>query len=169
MDRIEPRHEPDLKELTFRRSPRWSAPAADSRFALGVGVFLLVALIYPWYSYKVQAYLLGRDARNGIQEFAEAMEQETQALAIQQAKDVRASSEQATERRIAAVRVMGISDGNPPLVVVEFGQSNMMEADETICRQAARWLRRPVDGSVIRVQRARSSGTSAQIQELACP
>jgi hypothetical protein len=34
---------------------------AESRFVTGLVVFLLTALLYPWYAYRVQAWLLERD------------------------------------------------------------------------------------------------------------
>jgi hypothetical protein len=169
MDRVEPRHEPDFQDLTFRRIPRWSHPQQDHRFALGVGIFLLVALVYPWYSYKVQAFLLAKDLEAGAQKVARAMNKEVREANAQMAQELHESEAEPLSRRIAAVRVTGISDGNPPLAVVDLGESNLFEAGDTICRQTGLWLQRSVQGSIIRVQRFKSRGTVAPIQELACP
>lgn len=169
MDRIEPRHDPDLQSLTFRSSPRWSEPTTDGRFSIGIAVFLSVALVYPWYSYWVQKHLLARDMNAGVEELTEAVATESRDLDSRLAQRAQESAEVAQRRRIGAVRVTGISDGQPPLAVVDLGKSTFLEADETICRQTAAWLRRSVSGTVIRVQRLESHGTAAAIREMVCP
>jgi hypothetical protein len=169
MDRIEPQHEPDSRTLIFRSPPRWTEPVADNRFALGAAIFLLVALAYPWYSYWVQTHLLASDVEAGLEDFGKAMQQETAAASAQSASDAQGARERAEQQRVGAVRVIGISEGSPPLVVVDLGQSNLLEADITVCRQAARWLHRSTSGQVIRVQRAHVYGNANAIQELACP
>ena len=73
------------------------------------------------------------------------------------------------DRRVARVRVTGISEGNPPLAVVDLGDAGVFEAGDTICRQTELWLQRPLAGTVIRVQRFKSRGTLAPIEQLACP
>lgn len=169
MDRVEPRHEPDLQDLTFRRAPRWAEPPSDRRFALGIAIFLAVALAYPWYSYWVQTHLLARDIEQGVEEFSEAMGHEARQVAAQMDNARRESAQEAKDRRIASVRVTGISDGRPPLAIVELGPSNFYEATETICIQTSRWLRRPVSGSMIRVQNFKARGSTPPIQQLVCP
>jgi len=169
VDRIEPTHEPDLQNLTFRRSPRWSEPTTDGRFSIAVAIFLAVALVYPWYSYWVQTHLLARDLENGLKEFSTSVERDTREFDSRMAQQSRDSAESDQRRRIAAVHVTGVSDGQPPLAVVDLGRSNFMEADETICRQTAMWLHRSVSGSVIRVQRLKSYGSATVIEEMACP
>jgi hypothetical protein len=173
MDRIEPTTGADLQGVTFRRPPRWTEPATDSRFALGVAIFLLVALAYPWYSYRVQAYLMARDMRAGFEAFTGAMNRESDAVQaqaqLQVAQADRESAEVAQRRRLAQVRVSGISTGDPPLVVVQLGTSNLSEADALICRQAEPWLKRELSGRVIRVQGIHASGRTGTIQKVVCP
>src|SRR3546814_4745192 len=40
---------------------------ANSRFVIGLVVFVLVALLYPWYSYWVQARLVARDVTRAVE------------------------------------------------------------------------------------------------------
>src|SRR3546814_8398836 len=40
---------------------------ANSRFVIGLVVFVLVALLYPWYSYWVQARLVTRDVTRAVE------------------------------------------------------------------------------------------------------
>ena len=169
MDRIEPRQGPDLQDLTFRRAPRWSQPDSDHRFVLGVAIFLAVALAYPWYSYKVQAYLLARDLEAGVREFAQAADKELRQANAAAAQQHRQRSASSLASRVARVRVTGISEGNPPLAVVDLCDAGVFEAGDTICRQTELWLQRPLAGTVIRVQRFKSRGTLAPIEQLACP
>lgn len=169
MDRIEPRQGPDLQDLTFRAARHRSQPDGDHRFALGVAIFLAVAFAYPWYSYKVQAYLLGRDLEAGVEELAQSADAEMRQATAATAQHHHERSAAALANRLARVRVTGISDGSPPLAVVDLGTAEMFEAGETICRQTELWLQRSVAGTVIRVQSSRSRGTLAPIEELACP
>jgi hypothetical protein len=169
MERIEPRHEPDLQQLTFRRAPRWSEPVSDGRFSIGVAIFLLVALAYPWYSYWVQTRLLARDIEQGVEQLSDTVDNEKRQVSQQDEEQSRFAREQAIRQRIAAVRVTGVSEGSPPLAVVDLGQSDFLEADETICRQAGAWLHRSVSGKVIRVQGLRPRGSNSAINEMACP
>ena len=169
MARIEPRHEPDLQGLTFRRRARVAETSSDGRFAYGVAIFLLVALAHPWYSYWVQKHLLARDIEQGVSEFSDQMDRELRQLSARTAAASRAAAARTEIQRIGTARVVGISDGRPPLAVVDFGQSNIHEADEVVCRQTALWLRRSVAGTVIRVQNVGSRGTENAITELACP
>lgn len=141
----------------------------DPRFSIAVAVFLAVALVYPWYSYWVQSHLMARDIEAGVREFSKAVDQEVRQANSQMAQVARESAESAVWRRIAAVRVTGIGEGNPPMAVVDLGESNFMESDQTICRQTAKWLRRSDSGTVIRVQRLKSHGTEAVIQQMTCP
>lgn len=52
----------DWQDLNFRQRSRVSGDSSDPRFAIGIGVFVLVALLFPWYAYEVVSYLLERDA-----------------------------------------------------------------------------------------------------------
>jgi hypothetical protein len=149
----------------------------DPRFAIGVSVFIAVALVFPWYSYWVINYLMTRE----VAAFAQQMQVETDMASAESSAQVARSQAAAAasaqnsaarlqRRRISAVRVMGVSTGGmSPMVLVNLGTSSAMEADEEICRQAERWLHRDLSGIVIRVQRSRGNAPSIDGGELVCP
>ena len=71
--------------------------------------------------------------------------------------------------RIAAVRVVGVIDGNPPIVVVEnLPPEGAAEAAEYICAQAATWLRRNVAGTALRVTRDRGNRPGTEAGRIQC-
>lgn len=176
-NRIDPRQEADWKSIEFRR-PGWVSRdgSGDPRFAIAIGIFLLVALVYPWYSNWVDYYLATRvlervteqlSAESGKQSArlsAQLQQSRQSALASQARYAARSQSD-----RVAGVRVMGVSDGaGKPLVIVDLGQSNIYEGHAEICRQAAMWLHRDVSGLVLRIQRHRSARPALDGGELAC-
>ena len=58
------------QDLSFRRRSRVSeASGNDHRFAIGLGVFIVVALLVPWYAYQVVAYSIERDTTKALNEF----------------------------------------------------------------------------------------------------
>ena len=58
------------QDLRFRRRSRVSeASGIDHRFAIGLVVFIVVALLFPWYPYEVVAYSIERDATQALNEF----------------------------------------------------------------------------------------------------
>lgn len=140
-----------------------------SLFWLGVSIFLLVALVYPWYSYWVVTHLLARDAEAAVAELDSQMK-----VAQQRAQQVAAEQQAAAQERqrrsyAAAVRVMGISpSGDRPTVLVDFGRSNVVDAGDVICVQAARWLHRDLSGQVITLQRYRGDQPAMSAGDLAC-
>lgn len=156
--------------VRFRRPNPESWARSDSKhyFQLGLIVFVAVAIVYPWYSYKVHTYMLGRD----MQAAAEAMEQEaTKALEQANAEAARqraASAAADLQRRVSQVRIKGISGQSPPVVLVDLGRATLEEAEDVVCRQAAAWLRAPTSGRVLRVQRFRGSQPALEAGELVC-
>ena len=58
-------------DLRFERRDRLArAPeeeAAQARFWIGLGVFLTVALLYPWYAYWVQTRLFAHEVSQAMQ------------------------------------------------------------------------------------------------------
>lgn len=167
--------------MEFRR-PNWVARGdhgdhGDHRFAVGVGIFLLVALAYPWYSNWVTYYQLTRGIAQATEQLESESDRQSAALSAQLEKSRRAAqasqaqyAEQSQQDRVAGVRVMGVSTGaGMPLVLVNLGASNLEEADEEICRQAAAWLRRDVSGVVLRIHRHRGARPALDSGQLACP
>lgn len=161
------------RDVRFRpKASGYRAPpvdAAQTRFVTGVVVLVLIALAYPWYSYRVTTWLAARDLQAATAEMtrqanaaSERMNQQIQAQRTrQQVAD--------TRRRIAAVRMMGATPSrNGPVVIVRMEQASLAEAEAEICRQAARWLGGPVDGKVLRVQRYRDRAPALDIGGIAC-
>jgi hypothetical protein len=85
-----------------------------------------------------------------------------------QAQSERAAFE--LQARLAAVRVVGVIDGNPPTVVVDkLPPEGAAEVAERICAQAAVWLRRSVSGMPLRVMRDRGERPGTDAGRVLCP
>ena len=133
-------------------------------------IFILVALLFPFYQYAVQRELVRRELLEVERAAEVAMRDAGQAAAAsaRQAQSERAARER--QARIAAVRVVGVIDGNPPIVVVEkLPPEGAAEADEYICAQAAVWLRRSVSGMPLRVTRDRGDRPGTDAGRVVCP
>jgi len=174
----EVKHDPniDWQDLSFRRRSRISESASDHRFAIGLGVFIFVALLFPWYAYEVVSYSLERDATKALNQLGIEAQKQTDIMNEQiyqmdkQAKAQRvANAEQLKRQRIADVRVVGVSTGgNLPTVLVSLGTSNTFEANIAICQQAAAWLGRNVAGSTLRIQKHRGKQPAQDAGEITC-
>ena len=58
------------QDLRFRRRSRVSESSGNEhRFAIGLGVFIVVAFLFLWYAYEVMAYSIERDATQALNEF----------------------------------------------------------------------------------------------------
>ena len=183
VERREPVFEPtDSREsvsqhwgnLRFRRrrsGPPLGTPVdnAESRFWIGVGLFLLVALLYPWYSYWVNARLLTLDLKAAGQEFERQLKASAeQARQQAAATDVRRQSI-SRQQRIAAVRVVGaVPSSTGPIVIVRLGQASLSEATPTICRQAEGMLGMSLGGERLRVQRHRGGQATEPAGAVRC-
>ncbi|MGY1424503.1 hypothetical protein [Lysobacter sp. A289] len=88
----EPAKERDWGNVRFRRSSRTPDGSpddnADPRFWVGLVVFLMVALAYPWYSYWVHAQLLSRS----FQEAADSLGRELDVAERQTRQELAASA-----------------------------------------------------------------------------
>jgi len=153
---------------------------ADRRFWLGVTLAGIGALIFPWYAYWVDSFLAERGLKAAMEDMQRQSQTESQQmadrLAAAQAQSqadaarMRAQSEvYAQNNRIALVRVLGASSGEPPIVQVQLGNAGIEEARDTICRQAPYWLRHGVSGMTLRVQRARGSEPALDAGVVRCP
>lgn len=145
------------KDLSFRRRSGISGSSGnDHRFAIGLGVFVLVALLFPWYAYEVVSYSIERDATKALNQFGvetqkqiDEMTEESQrqhAASVEyQERQRNATAEFQLTQRVAGVRVMGVSSGGDlPTILVSFGYSNAYEAEKTICKQAGAWLNKSI-------------------------
>ncbi|MDZ3822322.1 MAG: hypothetical protein U0S76_01835 [Pseudoxanthomonas sp.] len=156
------------------RPPRQRGKAADSaadrRFGAGVLVLVVLALAWPWYAWFVEDLLdrrrLALEAAQLDAALAEQAEQARQATV--QAHRNRLARER--ERRVASVQVAGVSDAaEAPVVIARLGEASLEEARETLCRQAAEWLGRPISGSRLRVQRHNGDRPASDAGTLDCP
>jgi type II secretory pathway pseudopilin PulG len=131
---------------------------------------IVIALGFPFYQHAVQRELARRELQELERAAETAMREAGQAAAAsaRQAQTERSARDLRT--RIAAVRVVGVIDGNPPSVVVEnLPPEGAAEAAESICAQAARWLRRSVGGIPLRVTRDRGYQPATEAGRVLCP
>ena len=158
----------------FRLRPRSQPPGqheddAGRRFATAIVVFLLVALAYPWYAYWVQSRLVARDlarAANALGRQVQAAAGETQAMAQARSASGRSEKQQPRANR---VRIVGATLGNgSPMVIVEMGGAGLAGSSPEICRQAAQWLGRPLDGVALRVQRGQAGRGAIRVGTIHC-
>ncbi|MEO8001816.1 MAG: hypothetical protein ABI644_08070 [Arenimonas sp.] len=166
------KHDPniDWQDLNFRRRSRISQTATDHRFAIGLGVFILVALLFPWYAYEVVSYSLERDTTRALNQFGIETQKQIEEANKESQKVRAATADYQLRQRIAGVRVMGVSSGGDfPTVLVSLGNSNIYEADIAICKQAASWLGRNVAGATLRIQKHRGKQPAQDAGEITCP
>lgn len=168
----------DWKDLSFRRRSRFSESSGNNhRFAIGLGVFILVALLLPWYAYEVVSYSIERDATKALNELGAELQEVNKESDRQRAASVEyqqrqrnAAAELQLRKQIAGVRVMGVSSGGDlPTVLVSLGNSNIYEADTAICHQAAAWLKKNVSGTTLRLQQHRGNRPAMDAGEITCP
>lgn len=153
------------------------APPPDwSRRQLAV-LMVVIALLFPFYSYFVQRELMELEMEAAARELETAAAAERQRLAQQQAQAAgqRAANQQRAaaedlQRRIAAVRVKGAMEGRPPTVLaVDIPPEGAAVADAVICRQAAAYLRRPLRGETLKVLRDRGGKPASEAGLVVCP
>jgi len=162
----------DEGELVFRRRMK-AAGESDAgawpRLWIALGGLLLLALAYPVYEYEVQASLAKRDLLQATRQL-QAEVQRSEATMANEINRRQTQARQLTyEQRLAAVRVMGISDaGGVPTVMVELQGLTAAQAAARICLQARGWLRRPLDGEVLRIRAARGERPAAEAGSIRC-
>lgn len=154
---------------------------AESRFWIGVLLFLAVALAFPWYSYWVNAFLLTRDLEAARAEFARSMEKAEEDMSRQlEAADQRARQQAAAnaarreavarQGRVARVQVVGaIPSRSGPIAIVRLERATLSEAIPAICRDAGAMLGRSLAGESLQVQRHRGNDPALTIGEIRCP
>ncbi|GAB3306767.1 hypothetical protein [Luteimonas notoginsengisoli] len=76
---------------------------ANSRFVIGLVVFVAVALLYPWYSYWVQTQLLARDFQRAAGELGAQLRDETQAMTDRMQRDQVQQRAAVNRRRVTDV------------------------------------------------------------------
>ena len=152
-----------------RRSTTEKNQRSNSQFWIAVTIFLTVALVYPWYSYRVNAFLLTRDLEAAGREFARVSDEGLREAQKQAAQSADASRREQQHRRIANVRIKGVSDGpNGQVVIVDMGNASLDESEQTICRQASTWLKLDVRGRTLSVQRYRMNQPALDLGVVSC-
>lgn len=152
----------------LRGSVDWAD--AESRFVTGLVVFVLAALLYPWYEYRVQAWLMARD----VAAAAKALEREANPEAARlrarvgaSARDLRAAPPMAPEP--APVRLMGAMElRGGPLAIVDLRGQSLDAVRPAICRATQAMLGTPLAGRQVRVQRWRRSAPAVSMGFIQC-
>lgn len=173
-DRESSSTEKDWGNLRFTpRRRRYAAGTpednASARFMVGLAVFVVVALLYPWYSYWVQTHLLARDLRQATQAIDAQFRQEMRGAEKQVERAAAQSRRVAAQRRARGVRMMGAMTTNGvPVVIVDMGGASLSEGRGAICHQAPGWLGRPVSGLTLRVHAWRGRAPAESLGSVAC-
>jgi hypothetical protein len=142
---------------------------ANSRFVIGLVVFVAVALLYPWYSYWVQTHLLARDFQRAAGELGAQLRDETQAVTDRTHRDQLQRQAVVDRRRVTSVQVMGaMATQGDPVVIVRMGDAGLSESRATICRQASHWLNRSTSGMRLHVQSQQGRLPAATIGSIDC-
>ncbi len=143
--------------------------SASARFVIGLTVFVIVALLYPWYSYWVQTHLLARDLQQVTQAMDSQVRDEVRRVDAHVQQAAVRSTATANRRRVGGVQMMGAMTTNGvPVVIVDMAQANLFEGKASICRQAPGWLGHPVAGLTLRVQAYRGSAPAESIGSVEC-
>jgi hypothetical protein len=146
------------------------ASTSSIRFGAKVVIFLSVALAYPWYAYKVDSYLLSRELEAAAREMARIADENLKDAQREGAEAAERFKRDQQRRRIAKVRIRGVSDGpNGPVVIVDLGTASPVESDQAICRQATAWLKADLSGTTLNVQRYRINQPALDAGVVVCP
>jgi hypothetical protein len=131
---------------------------------------IVVAVLFPFYQHGVQRELARWELRE-IESAAEATMREAGRAAAVSARQAReASAARDRQARLAAVRVVGVIDGSPPIVVVaNLPPEGAAEVAERICTAATIWMRRSFDGMELRVTRDRGDQPGTDAGRVVCP
>lgn len=166
----EPRTD-SLADLQFRprAMPAAPRPGGPDHFWAGVAIFLLVAMVYPFYSYAVHSYLLGRE----LDAAAAMMSDELDRLGAEARREAdetrRAAAAESMRQRQRGVTVVGTTTiRGKRVVVVNLGQASLAEAKARICAQAERNFREPLAGEELRIQRHRGNQPAMDAGTIIC-
>lgn len=153
-------------------APRRQRPDRDAqanRFAVGLALFLLVAILQPWYAYRVNSFLAERELAEASRQMAQVVDEELRAMQEAGKRAEELSRRKQQLERIARVRVKGVSDGPAgPVAIVDLGSAGVAEAQATICAQAARMSRQAGSNGSLRLQRYRGSQPAVDAGMIDC-
>ncbi len=140
---------------------------AESRFVTGLVVFLLTALLYPWYAYRVQAWLLERDLAAATQALAQASAAQMQASRQRAAVATRRA--QVASVPAVSIRIMGAMElRNGPMAIVDLAGRPLDGAAPVICLRVQETLGTPMVGRALRVQRWRPDAPAVSMGSSQC-
>jgi len=123
-----------------------------------------LVLIYPWYSYRVTAHLLAKDASEALSQM-----QAENARMQRELREQRRQRELAEQRRrVAAVRVTGVAEGDQPVVMAELGSASVNESEDRLCQLSAGWLKRPLHGVTLRIHARNGHDSSREMGRVRC-
>lgn len=140
---------------------------AERRFITGLVVFLVVVLLYPWYAYRVQAWLTARD----LAAAAKALERESVAGAALQAERMARMVRPPEPAYVppASIRIMGAMElRNGPMAIVDLAGRPLDEVTPIICLRVQEHLGTPTIGREIRVQRWRRNAPAVSMGSVQC-
>lgn len=165
--------EKDWGNIRFRPRNLWQRSVSDgdidARFTTAIIVFIVVALLYPWYEYWVQSRLMAHDLVRGAEAVTQQLQAETAKLDGEQRAGTERRRVRSQQQRINRVRILGATQGGgSPMVIVDLGDAGLTESASAICRQAEAWLDRPLDGVVLRVQRGQAGKGSISVGKVRC-
>jgi hypothetical protein len=153
-----------------RRGSVTQSSAFNARFWIAIAVFLSVAIAYPWYSYRVNSYLLSREMEAAAREMARIADETLKEAQREGAEAAERFKRDQQRKRIANVRIRGVSDGpKGPVVIVDLGTASPVESDQAICRQATAWLKANLSGTTLNVQRYRINQPALDAGVVVCP
>ncbi len=162
----------DAEELQFRRRGAVARDAGGDAWArlwVGLGALLALALVYPVYEYNVHAALIERDLRVAAKQLDVETRAAVDAIEHESQRQLAETRRLSHAERLAAVRVMGVSDsGGAPVVMVELRGLTAAQAAVPICAQARQWLKRSLEGEPIRVQAARGDRPAQNAGRIRC-
>lgn len=142
-------------------------PAAI-RFAVGLSTLLVIAAIYPWYSYWVHSRLLAMELAAATQALEAEADQASKRIQVQSALMAEGMRARAEPDRLERVSVKGISEqGGLTVAIVELGSARLHEAAPTICQQVRRWRGGGSFGG-IEVRRFRGTAPALTVGRIRC-
>lgn len=167
----QPDEKPMWGDIRFQRRGRSVDPSEDAwtRFRLGAVLALIAVLVYPWYSYKVQAYLLANDVKDAAVQLGAEVASENHKLNHQLRQEAADDAAWSREQRLMSVHIKGVSSiSGQPVVIVDFGQAGSAESTTSVCNQVNAWLRRDMRGQPIRLQQYRGDRPAIDAGSITC-
>lgn len=160
---------PSAARPAFQPPPDWT------RRQLGALV-IVIALLWPFYAHLVERILVRVEMALVQEQLAADLEAAAQqarasgaAAAARQQAERDAAAAMAKQARINSARVIGVMDGQVPVLIVErLPPEGAAESGVTLCAQASRWLRRDLRGVTVRVQRDQGSLPASEAGWLHC-